>query len=182
MNFRELMLERVRILLQSLVVTEDRVIAGPNGIELINPNPNRKGVLRSVEVGPIEELPIANPANPPRAFVSFDGGRNDLGLDTFISHLVEVLSIRIEILLDKKIGVNDGGSVRPITLQGSDLVSDIAGLVNLSSLQTAVQPLDEHVTVQDAILEEWEFDDRYRGADQEVLIMIFQAEVANVRQ
>lgn len=181
MNFREIILERIIRLLTLLMVDEDRVVKTSDGKEIITPNSNYTGVLRDIRVEPLEGLPTDNPANIPVAFVSFDGGRNDLGVDTFLSHIVEVLGIRIEILLDKKIGVAVDNRPRHIEFQASDLLADITKLVNLTSLQSALHTLETDVTVQDVILEEWEFDERYRGGSQEVLIMVFRAEIANPR-
>ena len=187
MNFRELIITRVKTLLESLVVEESQVVSGTQGRLLITPNDNYTGCLRAVKLDPLDELPfgevgtVDTSADAPIAYVSFDGGRNDLGTDTFLSHIVETLGIRIEILLNKKIGVNVNGSPRQITYQASDLLADITKLVNLTSLQSAVHFTEDDVTVQDVILEEWEFDDRFRGSDKEVLILVFQAEIANPR-
>lgn len=181
MGYREVILRRVLEVLPQLVVQDAQVTSGPDGQLLITPNDNYTAVLRDINVGFIENLPVDNPGDIPIAFVDLQRGRNDLGIDTFLSHVVEVLSISIQVLLEKKIGVNDGGNVRPIAFQVTDLLHDIQLLVNKAQLASAVNILDD-VTVQDVILEEWERDERYRGGDQEVLNIVFQAEIANLRE
>ena len=196
MNFREELIRRIIQLLENNLVLGDpsQVVAAAQGTQVITPNTNYTGVLRSIGpgavattgAGPLEELPVpvADSANAPIAFVSFDGGRHDLGLDTFLSHIVETIGIRIEILLSRKIGINDPEgpeNIRPITFQASDLLHDITSLINKTSLQSALNILED-VTINDLVLEEWEFDDRFRGGPEEVLIMIFRAEIADTRQ
>ena len=206
MNFEEAIIQHIIWLLERNLqiganpnVTWGEIESRSNGFKILPINPNvdadgvpYKGVLREVNVGPIEQLPVPNPANPPTAYVSFNGGRNDDATDTFLDHLVEVLEIRIEVHLDKKIGVEDrpaehygkeykpNNPVLPITFQGSDLRSDFRKLITHSSLMqyTGTDP----VTVQNVVQSEWEFDDRYRGGDQEILIVIFQAVISDERQ
>lgn len=204
MNFRREILERIIQLLQTLVLPKDdkgnilpeHIRQGPTSdieylIPPVDPSTDARnecpGVLKGIEIGPLEQLPVSNPNQTPapRAYVSFDGGRNDFG-DTLLSHIVETVAIRIEVHLSEKIGIrwrNSGGEeqVRPIDFQGSDLLCDINRLINRTSLMTAVHS-DPDVTVQDAIVEEWEFDDEFRGGDEEVLIVIVQVEVANTKE
>ena len=188
MSFREDILIRVRDQLRQLVVEEGQVTPQPNGELHITPNPGFTGVLRNLDIGPLETKPVENlPTNlSPAAFVSFDGGRNDLGLDTFLSHIVETLGIRIEVLLNRKIGVAiaderepDGVRPRRLSLQASDFLTDLNRLITLNNLRSAVNP--DNVTVQEVIIEEWEFDERFRGSEQELLNIVIQAQVANER-
>ena len=181
MNFREEIILRIITQLQQLVVTDGQVEQTPSGLCLIIPNTGFVGVLRHVETGPIEELPVPNPTILPVAYVSFEGARNDFGSDTFITHVIEELEIRIEVLLDRKIGSRDGQEVREITYQVSDFLADFEKLVNTPTLRSAVSFPDQHVTVDDAYINEWRFDDRNRGGEQEILIIIYRVEIANPR-
>lgn len=181
MNFRETLIRRVLELLAILVIDDSQTQSSDQGRLLLTSNPNYACALRKVLAEPLGAFPIDNPAEAPAAYVSFDGGRNDLGADTFLSHIVEVLSIRIDILLSKKIGVNDAGEPRQMTFQVSDALADINRLINLASMQSALHVLEEHITVQEVVLEEWGFDEQFRGGNEEVLSLVFQIEVANPR-
>lgn len=204
MNFREELMERIRTLLLLLVVPHKsvtfadgrtgRVEEGTHGVFKLTPNTGYMSALRGDEnnkrkgehiiYGPVEKLPVENHIPIPSAFLSFDGGVNDLDLDTFISHIVEILSIRIEIVLNDKIGVADASgpnNIRPITLQAGDFMGDISKLITKQDLQSAVNRLPD-VSVRDAVISEWEFDDRYRGGHEEILRITFQIEVTNPRE
>ena len=183
MNFREEIIERILQLLRNLVVEESQVRSIAQGELLITPNTTYAGVLRSVDLGPLETTPVDNKMNDiaPAAFVSFDGGRHDLGLDTFVTHLVETLGIRVEVILNRKIGAAVGERPRALTLQASDLLADLDRLVTTDNLRSALNHLDD-VTVQEVVIEEWEFDERFRGGQVEVLSIVFQAQIANPRQ
>ena len=150
-----------------------------------------QGVLIRTEVGPLEIQPVENLPNTdvPVAYISFDSGRHDLGINSFATHVVEVLSIRVEVVLSKKIGIRDDGqvnNVRPIEFQASDFLYDVDNLVTKENLQTAVRrentPLASDNTVQEVVIQEWELDQRFRGGDLEVLVVTLAIEVADARQ
>ena len=121
-------------------------------------------------------MPVPNPAKPPTAYVDYNGGRNDDATASLLTHLVEVLEIRIDINLHKKTGVGDGSNVFSISKQGADLRADINRLINFNSLRSATGQR-QNVIIENVVQSEWEFDDRYRGGDQEILTIIFQAVV-----
>ena len=187
MNFRELLIERV--FNQLKVLTEDITstpIAG--GGTQLTPNPLYTGVILKLDYGPLEK---ENPdlTGGPRAYVSWDGGRHDLAEDTFLSHVVETLGIRVEVLLDKNIGIHDPPNldaddtkddlpIRGIEFQVGDLLGDMDHLINHASMGSALNGLDDY-TVQDVVMEEWELDERFRGGPKEVLSIVFQVQVAN---
>ena len=188
MDFEEAILERVGMLLDQITVDQDPP-ADSEGYVIVMPDPPKNAVLRKVNIGVIEELPVPNPAMPPTAYVSLDGGTNDDATATFISHLVEVLDIRIQIHLDQKIGTpnrhpyitSNPGPILPIDIQGTDLRSEIRKLITHADLMTAVAHLP-NVSIQDVVQSEWEYDERYRGGPQEILIMIFQAVITDTKQ
>ena len=196
MNFEEAIIRRIISLIRRDLIPPNMVIDTRSDGKKILPNnpsnPTYTGVLRDVKVGVIEQLPVPNPATPPTAYVSFNGGRNDDATDTFLDHLVEVLEIRIDVHLDSRIGVpnrpaeHDGevedpnDPILPITFQGSDLRSDFRKLITRSSLLTATGT--DPITVQNVVQSEWEFDDRYRGGDQEIMTVLFQAVISDERQ
>ena len=177
MNFRELLIERVFGQLGLLKVPADQIQAIQQGEFVITPNEQWNGVLREVDYGPLDHGRIDR-QEPPLAYVSWDGGRHDLAEDTFLTHVVETLGIRVEVLLDKKITVRQGDDLRSIEFQVSDLLGDMDHLINHASMQSALNGLDDY-TVQDVVMEEWELDERYRGGPKEVLSIIFQTQVAN---
>ena len=182
MSFREDLLNRVVSHLRALTTTPTAG-ATAEGLIFLTPNLNKAGVLRGVHVGPLEDTitdDVSDEAknSAPVAYVSFDGGRHDLGIDTLLSHIVEVLGIRVEVVLNKKIGVRQGNVVRPIPFQVSDLLSDMDDFVSVDHLGRIG---DDEVVVQDAVIEEWELDDRYRGGDIEVLSLVIQVQVADER-
>ena len=185
MNFREQILQRILSLLETrLKISDDNVTEDRNeGTCVLEPNQPYRSALRHIELGPIQEQQIEGTMPIPAAYVSFDGGRNDLGLDTVISNVVEVLSIRIDILLDKKIGRSTSTGIREMTFQGSDLVHDITTIVSKTNVQSAVTPVNptDHTQVEELILEEWEFDDRFRGGEKEILSLVFEIQVTNPR-
>ena len=150
----------------------------PNGVTILPKNPNEafSSVLQDVKRGVIEELPVPNPATPPTAYVDYNGGRNDDATASLLTHLVEVLEIRIDINLHKKTGVGDENGVFSISKQGADLRADINRLINFNSLRSATGQR-QNVIIENVVQSEWEFDDRYRGGDQEILTIIFQAVV-----
>ena len=183
MNYREVIIRDILAQLALLKIPDSQTETGDrSNMVYLTPNAGYRAALREVVIGPITESPEQEPAPIPVAYVSFSGGRNDGAVDTLLSHLVETLEIRIDILLDKNIGRRDGNEVLPITFQASDLLHDIQQLVNLTVLQGAVHGNDSEIIVQGARLEEWGYDDRYRGGDLEILNLIFQIAVANPQE
>ena len=204
MNFRELVIEQILAQLRQLVQdpedNADAYDAIAQGRTTIIPKPNFDGVLRGVHTGPLEDRavrtkhptdgPLTNePA--PVAYVSWDGGRHDLAEDTFsLQHIVETLGIRIEILLDKTIGLaepsDDKGEngILKMTYQVSNMLWDINRLVNYNSLAGVLHSIAdtgfdrEDYVVQDVVMEEWELDERFRGGREELLSIVFQVQVA----
>ena len=191
MNFREHVLTGVFELIDTLRVGDSAVRTGPTSeITFIDATAGNASALRDVRMAPtpVISLPLSPQEPipqvllpPPLAYVYFDSGRHDLGVDTFNTHLVEVLAIRIDVILSTNAGVEVNGQVRRLTLQASDILSDFDRLLTVENLRPRVSVLD-HVTVQEVVMEEWEFDQRYRGGPLEVLTVILQAEVANPRQ
>ena len=182
MNFREEIIARIRQLLDTLVTTEES--PAHNGRIFLTARPGKAGALRHVFLGPLELQPVPNLPKgvAPAAYISLDQGRHDLGINTFASHLVEVLSIRIEILLSKLVGISAGGAEpRALTYQATDLLADITKMITQANLNTALGALPEN-TVQEVVIEEWEFDQRFRGGDLEVLVLTISCEVADPRQ
>ena len=187
-DFEEAILLRVKTLLEGLKVPQDPP-PDPEGYVIVVPDAPNSAVLRDVKIGVIEELPVPNPATPPTAFVSLDGGTNDSAEATFITHLVEVLDIRIQVHLDQKIGTanrplyieSNPGPILPIDIQGTDLRTEIRKLITHADLMTAVAHLPE-ASITNVVQSEWEFDERYRGGPQEILTMIFQAVVTDTKQ
>lgn len=186
MSFREAILDRVCDLLEGLVVEDAQVQEAPNGTIIITPNQDKVGVLRKVNFGVVENLPASTNDPIPVAFVDNERGRKDLGIDTFLTHIVEILTIRIDILLSRKIGIErtsrGESGVSDIPHQANDLLHDISNLVTQTNLSSAVHGLDTENTVHEVVLNEWERDERYLGGEKEVLILRFQAQVADLRQ
>ena len=196
MSFREELLLAVEKGLKTLLngTVNNDLTPHPNGDIELRAKDGKLGVLRGVHLGPLadtitDDVPDNAKDSAPVAYVSFDGGRHDLGIDTLLSHIVEVLGIRIEIVLNKKIGVPFSDGIRPIPLQVSDLLSDIDDIATVAFLGTAVRttvpPIEDpnapHIIVQDAVIEEWELDLRFRGGDVEVLSLLIQVQVASER-
>ena len=189
-SFREDILGRVIALLSQLEIGPDAEDKHPDGFIFIERGnyrnsrsrvlENNYAVLSTLKQEPLEELPVDRVAGLPIAYVTFDGGRNDLGVNTFLSHVVETLGIRIEVLLHRKIGIQEGAGVRSLELQVADFMHAVQVLITRDNLSSAVAQRD-HVTVQDVVIEEWLLDDRFRGGDREVLSILVQAQVANQR-
>ena len=196
MNFRERLLLYIQTELTPMVIPmesfgEQIFPDSRKGITTIVPNEGYATGLRYLQLGPIETLSdptkgttniigAGSPINEliPALYLSFDGGRNDGASDTFITHLVETLAIRIDVVLNRKIGVNDGDEIRPMTLQVSDVLADIQKVMTQENLGPAVHRTDDEVTLQEVYLEEWGFDQRFHGGDIEVLQMRFECAVA----
>lgn len=176
MNFREEVISRIAQLLERLVIEDSQTQDGPESdILYLTPNQNYNTPLRQVLLDPIESA--TGDVDVPTLWVSFDGGRNDLGARTFNSHLVEVLSIRLDLVLSKKCGLEDEGKVRPITLQISDALADIQKILTVSMVTTAVTT--PQAQVNSLYLGEWTLDERFRGGEQEVLNIRLDLEVEN---
>ena len=182
MNFHRALLDRVITLVSRLLVQEDAVELGFGGTELITPNQEPTpypSAIRKIQKGPLQLAHIDGSKDNPIVYVSHGGGRQDLATDTLISHIVEVVATQIDIILNTKAGVRDGDAVQDIDTQGDALVTDIRSLVNRSSLQSAIRSVGSDLVVHQVVLEEWEFDERWRGGQKEVLRMTFQTEIAN---
>ena len=187
MNFREEILNRIIHLLGNLVIQDrdTQVTDTPEGTCILVPNDGYQSALMGpIQIGNIEELPIES-GDPPVAFVDEAGGRHDLGIDTFIQNLVEVFSVRIEVLLDRKIGIADSigpDGIRPITFQSTDLVHDIESLITRQSVQSAILDPSNSTHITDMVISEWDRDDRYRGGEKEILYLVYEIQVSNERQ
>ena len=178
MNFRETLLERMQLLLQTLVIPEAQTAIQPHGHLQLTPNTGRGSALREIVIGPLAEVPAENPPLIPVAYLSFDGGQVDLTEGVLLGHVLENLSLRIELLLDKRIAVYVGGAPRDMELQASDVLHDIQALINLQTLASAVNAFDAEVSVTQVVLSEWGWNLQYRGGDYEVLTLIFQAAIS----
>ena len=181
MNFREQVILTIQQLLNLLVIDEDtQTRVGPmSDILFITPNTNYASGVRSLLLEPVEQaqLEVGTRSNCPSIFISFERGFRDEDIDTNLSHIVERLEIRLDIVLDKKIGVEEAGSVRPMTLQISDILTDIQKVLPLDDIQQMVRIDDE--IVHDFRLVEWGFDDIFHGSELEVVSVIFQAVIAH---
>ena len=180
MSFRQEVVSRIGQLLQRLVIEDEQTQAGPTSdITYLRPNQGYRSPIRKVLIEPIETTPEETIV--PRLYVSFDGGRRDAAARTFISHLVEVLGIRVDIVLSKLCGVEQkGDSVRPITFQIADALADIQELVTKDSVATAVTNPDANVN--DVYFEEWNLNDQFRGSDVEVINLRIEVAVTNPRE
>lgn len=193
MNFRERLILGVQSLLQPIVVSSSQTETGPTSdILYITPNTNYTSALRYLYLAPLESTSSRGSSNreptgigsaiaklTPVAYLSFDGGRNDGGYDTLISHLVETLAISIDIVLNKKIGVRDGDRVRPMTLQISDILADIQKQLTQENLGSYVHRTEDDVLLHEVYLEEWGFDERFHGGEIEVLQIRYELVVAS---
>ena len=184
MNFREILFERILLLLRRLLIDETLVstnVQSQQRLEYLVPASGFHFPLRAIVQGPLEETPTPRAPKYPTAYVSFEGGELDLTADTFLSNVIENVSIRIDLLLSQRAGVRVGDAVRDMEFQASDAISDIQSFVTLSNLQTALHTLDteEHVSVTAVVLSEWEFDSRFRGGEVELLSLIYEIAVSN---
>ena len=191
MNFRERLISRIDLLLRPMIIPNDQHFPdSSSGITTIVPNEGYSTGLRHLILGPIETTSdsragtttIVGPGSPiqeltPVIYLSFDGGRNDGGADASVNHLVETLAIRMDVVLNKKIGVRQGDTIRPMALQVSDVLGDIQKRVTLANLRSAVHRTEDDVTLQAVYLEEWGFDERFHGGEIEVLQIRFECTV-----
>lgn len=180
MSFREEVVRRIGSLIQNaLVIPDSQTQVGPtSNITYLRPNGTYKSPIRKVLIEPIETTPEEKAI--PRIYVSFGGGRRDAATRTFITHLVEVLAIRVDIVLSKDCGVKDGNQVRPITFQISDILADLQQLVTKNSVATAVTNPD--ASVDSVYFEEWNLDAAFRGSEQEVINLRVEVAVVNPRE
>ena len=126
--------------------------------------------------GPVDQLHPPNESDPPVAYISFNGGRNDDATDTFLSHLVEVLEVRVEIIVDRRCPISGFADV---DRQASYLLDRMDHLINRNTLASSVTGTGEQLVLHNVVLSEWEFEDTYRGGDQEILIAIYECVISN---
>ena len=181
MSWREDIMNRVTSQLQKLLLVDqnDIPIKPPSGsltTAVANTGfetPCYAVVQRPVVVSAIEQERLI-----PAAYVSFDGGRINPGIETTLNNVVESLGIRIEVLFRDGTGQDIGGEARPLSLQVGACVSDIHGLINYNTMKLTSFS-EENVWIINSSLAEWGFDSRFRGTPDEVLIMIFQLDVSH---
>lgn len=181
MSFREPILLRIRDLLQPLKIQSAQTKAGKDGRLYLQPNVGYGSPLRDVVLRPLEGSSEKS-TDTPIAHVSFDGGRND-GPGAYITHTLETLGIRIDVVFNEKIGVEEitsqGSKVRELPLQIADFLSDVTTLVTLSDVATAVHDAENDLLVESLYLEEWTLDPTFRGSSKEVLSLVFQIQVGH---
>ena len=179
MNFREGIILRIASLVETaLVIPDVNTQSAADGVTFLMPNTGYVTPIRKVLTEPIETIPEEK--SIPRIYVSFDGGRNDLGAQVLITHLVEVLSIRVDVVLSKKHGIEEHGGnqiVRPITLQIADTLSDLQKIITVDSVKTAVT--NPTAQLNNLYFGEWTLDERFRGGQEEVLNIRLDLEVEN---
>ena len=181
MSWREDIMNRVTSQIEKLLLVDHNGIPmkpSPGSLTTVAANagfntPCYAVVQRPVVVSAIEQEKLI-----PAAYLSFDGGRINPGIETTLNNVVESLGIRVEMLFRDGAGQDDNGKSRPLSLQVGACVSDIHGLINYNTMKLTSFS-EENVWIINCNLAEWGFDSRFRGTPDEVLIMIFQLDVSH---
>ena len=137
---------------------------------------NFRSWFRSVDEGPLPELPPTAPNDVPRAYVSWAGARNDLQAE-IINHIRELLGIRADFILSKRVGVQDLQSetnIRNIERTVAELMGDLDTLINHNNVQSIGHG---GIRITAITIESWELDQQYRGGDIEVLTVVWRMQV-----
>ena len=184
MNFREEIVNLIATLLNALKIDDKSVQQGPpSDLLYLTPNADFFSALRAIVVEPIEtttgtDIPtITRVAPEPVAYISFNESQNNNNPNEgLIGYWLETLGVRIDIVLNKKVGVRlqDQERVKSITYQISDLLDDIQKIINLSALQ----PTITSAVIHSVTLQTWQAEQSFLGGQLQVLNLNYDISVS----
>lgn len=187
MNYRESVISRVLSQLDNLLLKDPNNPSYPRQISestVTEPNSGYNTPVWRIVARSVRPSDDTMQHTIPSIYVSFDGGRTDSGVNTYVQNKAERIGIRLEILLDSNRGAPSGDDPsvpKSLSFQTSDVLDDLDKLLNFGAVRQ-ISFVEEASYVIDANIVEWGFDPNMRGTPTEVLIVMFEIIVSVPKQ